>query len=234
MFSILTSGYKGYNKSHYKYISSIICLKSIEYAGFTLLELIISITLLSFVVLIISAVMRSGLRAYERAKDINNEYVLKSSIINLIDKELAAIISKNNPMTKRLSFFEGREDILSFTTASAPVGARGGIFKVSYKFYPEENLLLYCQKIITLPSDIKERPDDITEWNREERKRLIEAGWDCEGVTDIKEFQLRYASKYTDASPEFWEANWKTNGLPRVIALRTWDKWALFFITPIN
>lgn len=199
-------------------------------AGFTLLELIVSITLISFIVLILSMAMRSGLRAYERAKGLSDDVILKTSITNLLDRQLRMIVSMKNPNTKAFFRLNGDAHSIVFTTTSGPLGARGGgLLLVSYNFNQDKKVLTYCQKIVTRPIDIKENPpEELSEENLLEVKK---EGWDCAFVNHFEELAFKYTSKKAVTDIEFWDEEWTAKrALPVAIAIGIEDSWTPFYI----
>ncbi len=199
-------------------------------AGFTLLELIVSITLTSFLVLILSMAMRSGLRAYERAKGLSDDVILKTSITNLLDRQLRMIVSMKNPNTKAFFRLNGYAHSVVFTTTSGPSGAKGGgLLLVSYNFNQEKKVLTYCQKIVTRPIDIKENPpEELSENNLSEIKK---GGWDCDIVTQFEDLAFKYTSKKHEIDIESWNDEWNAKrALPVAIAIGIKNNWTPFYL----
>ncbi len=187
--------------------------------GFTLLELLISITLMSIIIVILSLALRTGIGAYTRAKGGNEQLVAATAIEGLLSMQLRAIVDGSQPGLKDFSLFEGSEDGLTMVTTHVPIGAgAGGIFLVTYRFDPDKGQLIYGQRIITTKDDLKARlPEDITE---ESRPALIEEGWDISIIPWLKSVTFSYEDQARDTEPDTWPRQWERHGKPpRAIAL---------------
>ena len=195
------------------------------------MELVISITLVSFVVLLLSMAMRSGLRAYERAKVLGERTLLVSSVINLLDRQLAMVVSGKNAHTKSFVRFEGDEHTILFTTTASPNGAGGGgVIMAYYKYDQDKEGLIYCQKILTRRQDMGERPpDEITQESIDEER---ENGWDCTIVEGMDEVAFRFTGNGADQDIESWNDRWATEKkLPFAVGIRIKDGWIPFLLS---
>ena len=175
--------------------------------GFTLLELIISITLISVILLILSMGVRTGLRAYERARMIGSVKIFTASFLNLLERQIMMIVSTKNPDTRPFYYFRGDPDGLVFSTTISPQGTAGaGIILSSYHYDKEEKRLSYCQKILTRVQDLKDAsPPEVTPENLDE---IREEGWDCTVAEDVGEIQFRYTSKKDVTDITQWDEEW--------------------------
>ena len=121
-------------------------------SGFTLLELLISVSLIAVLVLILSMSVRTGLRAYSRGKEINERLIVVSAIEGLLGRQLRAVVRQDGSDLKDFSGFHGEENEVSFVTTHVPLGSQaGGLFKVVYRFDERGKELIYAQKVITRP-----------------------------------------------------------------------------------
>jgi general secretion pathway protein J len=119
-------------------------------SGFTLLELLISVTLIAVLVLILSMAVRTGLRAYSRGKEINERLIVVSAIEGLLGRQLRAVVREDRSDLKNFSEFNGEKNEISFVTTHVPLGSQaGGLFKVVYRFDERGKKLIYAQKVIT-------------------------------------------------------------------------------------
>jgi len=148
-------------------------------SGFTLLELLISVTLIAVLVLILSMAVRTGLRAYSRGKKINKRLIVVSSIEGLLGRQLRAVV------------------------AHVPLGSQaGGLFRVVYRFDEKRKKLIYAQKVITRPEDLKEPlPDNI---DQEDKEDLTEQGWGVSIINGIDSLAFTYQSQLPDESDVFY------------------------------
>lgn len=193
-----------------------------DHQGFTLLELLISITLIAVLVVILSMALRSGINAYARAKDYNRYFLPRAALQGLLWRQMEAVISPADPNLSSYSMFRGTEQGFIFTTTYVPQGtSAGGIFQAAYFFDEEGKRIIYAQKIITRSKDLEtDLPDDLV---RFDRQKLLKDGWLTDELDGVKEFSLRYFSSQThaDAGPEDWDKDFNRRKLmPLKIAFK--------------
>ena len=182
--------------------------------GFTLLELLISITLIAVLVVILSMALRSGINSYTRAKDFNRYFLPGAALQGLLWRQMEAVVSPVDPNLSSYSRFKGTEDGFIFTTTYVPEGtSAGGIFQVAYFFDKEGKRIIYAQKIITRREDLAaDLPDDLV---RFDRQQLLKNGWLTDQLDGVKKFSLRYFSSQThaDAGPDDWDKDFNRRRL---------------------
>jgi len=212
-------------------------------SGFTLLELLISITLIAVLVLILSMAVRTGLRAYSRGKEINERLIAVSAIEGLFGRQLRAVVREDGSDLKDFSEFHGEENEISFVTTHVPLGSQArGLFKVVYRFDERGKKLIYAQKVITRPEDLKESlPDSI---DPEDKEDLMEQGWGVSIVDGIDSLAFTYQSTLQDESaPEDWQDGWNKKGkVPEAVAMglafsddaeEPATTWRIFYTDPL-
>ena len=190
--------------------------------GFTLLELLISITLIAVLVVILSMALRSGINSYTRAKDFNRYFLPGAALQGLLWRQMEAVISPVDPNLSSYSRFMGTEEGFTFTTTYVPQGTSvGGIFQVAYFFDEEGKHIIYAQKIITRSKDLETGlPEDLV---RFDRQQLLKNGWLTDQLDGVEEFSLRYSTSEThaDAGPDDWDKHFKKGRLmPLKLAFR--------------
>ncbi len=189
-------------------------------SGFTLLELLISVTLIAVLVLILSMAVRTGLRAYSRGKEINERLIVVSAIEGLLGRQLRAVVREGRSDLKNFSEFNGEKNEISFVTTHVPLGSQaGGLFKVVYRFNERGKKLIYAQKVITRPEDLKGAlPNSI---DSEDKEDLMEQGWGVSIVDRIDSLAFTYQSTLPDESnPEDWQDGWNKKGkVPGAVAM---------------
>jgi hypothetical protein len=189
-------------------------------SGFTLLELLISVTFIAVLVLILSMAVRTGLRAYSRGEKINERLIAVSAIEGLFGRQLRAVVREDGSDLKDFSEFHGEENEISFVTTHVPLGSQaGGLFKVVYRFDERGERLIYAQKVITRPEDMKEAlPDSI---DPEDKEDLMEQGWGVSIVNGIDFLAFTYQSTLQDESaPEDWQDDWDQKAkVPEAVAM---------------
>ena len=214
-------------------------------SGFTLLELLISISLIAVLVLILSMSVRTGLRAYSRGKEINERLIVVSAIEGLLGKQLRAVVKDGSDL-KDFSEFYGEENEVSFVTTHVPLGSQaGGLFKVIYRFDERGKKLIYAQKVITRPEDMKEAlPDRI---DPEDKEDLMEQGWGLSIVNGIDSLVFTYhgtsqSTSQDESAPEDWQDGWNKKGkVPEAVAMglafpddgeKPATTWRIFYTVP--
>ncbi|MCX8030062.1 MAG: prepilin-type N-terminal cleavage/methylation domain-containing protein [Thermodesulfovibrionales bacterium] len=114
--------------------------------GFTLLELLISITLLSIILLIIFGAMRLGHRSIEKAEKAITFLERLRIAINLVESQIESLtpITYDDDGQKKF-YFLGQKDLLQFTTNySLWKGSRGYILAIySVEEEPDGKKSLY-------------------------------------------------------------------------------------------
>jgi prepilin-type N-terminal cleavage/methylation domain-containing protein len=211
-------------------------------SGFTLLELLISVTLIAVLVLILSMAVRTGLRAYSRGEKINERLIVVSAIEGLLGRQLRAVVADGSNL-KNFSEFHGEENEISFVTTHVPFGSQaGGLFKVVYRFDERGKKLIYAQKVITRPEDLKGTlPDSI---DPEDKEDLMEQGWGVSIVNRIDSLAFTYQSTLPDESaPEDWQDDWNQKGkVPEAVAMglafsddgeEPATTWRIFYTDPL-
>ena len=191
-------------------------------SGFTLIELLISVTLMAVLVLILSMAVRTGLMTYSRAKESNEHMIAVSAVEGLLRTQLSAIVKGSDPKLKGLSMFYGGENELSFVTTHVPLGSQaGGIFKVVYRFDERDKDLIYAQKVITRPRELKEDlSEKIDPKDKEEKEDLLKEGWDLSVVDGIDSLKFRYQENSRHTSLEDWPSEWRQSGkVPVAVAM---------------
>lgn len=105
--------------------------------GFTLLELVISITLIGIIVLIISGAMRLGFRSVDSGEKKIEYLERMRSTLSLINSQVQSEI----PLTfdeegSRKYYFKGDRDSLSFPTTYSLTGGERGYVLAAYRVIP--------------------------------------------------------------------------------------------------
>lgn len=197
------------------------CLRS-KSRGFTLLELVISITLISIIVVILSMSIRTGLRAYMRGREANRHIVTASAIRGLLGRQLIMAVMPGTGNLGKYFRFRGERDRLVLVTTHVPMGAgSAGIFLVTYRFQSADDSIIYGQRIVTSPKDVrKEFPGRA---GRSDIKRLREEGWDISVIPGISSVAFSYLGRDGELdinSVDNWPSAWnRDKKLPRAVGL---------------
>jgi general secretion pathway protein J len=106
--------------------------------GFTLLELLIAITVLSLIVVIVGSSMRLGFRAADAGeRKIESLERLRRSV-TIIDAQIQSAIPLTfSNQTERRTFFRGDKEGLRFVTTYSIWGGQTGDVVVNYRIGPD-------------------------------------------------------------------------------------------------
>lgn len=192
-------------------------------AGFTLLELLVSITLMGVIVLVVSLGLRMGLRAWARGKEANKALVSRMAVEGLLARQLRAVVGAADPRLSGRAYFRGREHELAFSTTYVPLGAgSGGVFKVVYRYEQDRQVLVYAHRLVLTRKDLDERLPDSAADAREEGEK---SGWMVTVVEDLPEIRFGYQGVRRGEGPEpEWKDEWpRGRNVPGHVAL-FWGK----------
>lgn len=185
-------------------------------SGFTLLELLISITLMAVIVVILSMAVRAGLRAWEKGREVNDTLMRESSIENLLARQLKVAIRTSSQDLRDFSMFKGNNTEITFVTTYVPLGSQmGGIFWVIYRYDPETNELIYAQRLITRREELNDPPPE--QFNEDS----INKGWVYSEISDVRPMIFFYCIDQNEAlNQKDWRDKWDNGSdVPQVVIL---------------
>ena len=184
--------------------------------GFTLIEVVVTLTILSFILLIIFGAFRLGLSAWERGEWIKEEYQKVRIVTQLISRQIKSIVPfkiKTEKAEGDYLAFEGKPKSIKFvSTLSLKTTQPEGFVYSIYEFKEggEEGgrLILYEQK--ALNKDFFEK-----EPNQELAVTLFE------GISDVR-FEYYQGEDPAKDRKEGWVEEWNTKEekvLPRALKM---------------
>lgn len=137
--------------------------------GYTLLEIMVAMVLVSTVTLIATMALRLSMNAWERGRQEGEVGALRVTLPLLLEHQLASLVDQADFPAKRKLPFDGRSQGLSFFTTYAPRGAgAGGLQRVTYLYEEEQKTLWIYLQTVTREEQLKTEYDPLsTEWNRE-------------------------------------------------------------------
>jgi prepilin-type N-terminal cleavage/methylation domain-containing protein len=187
--------------------------------GFTLLEILVTLILVSMVTLTVALAFKIGVGAWERGVKEGEDPQVRMVIPLLIQRQATAAVRMNVFNGAILSLpFCGQQDSFSFFTSYAPEGSpRQGLMRVSYVFNAEEQTLLLYEQTITRRDDVKDESNPLSKDWAEKIAPVSET----KGITV---FELRYAAAVEEGlarEPE-WKETWDcdANQWPEMVELR--------------
>ncbi len=183
--------------------------------GFTLLELIIAITILSVVTVIIGSGLRLGIKAWEKGEAEAYETQRLRIISGLLYQHLKSAYPYKVEMDgKKVVAFKGTPESIVFVTTQADL-SEGGLKWVSYSF--KDGALLFKEGIL---------PD------KKFLEKATEALGDGEIIDlNIKEFKLQYLSSEDEEWGDSWESN---EALPKAVKVTVTDFQPFLITIPVG
>jgi len=189
-------------------------------SGFTLLELLVAMLMVSMVTIIIAQALKLSINSWDRAQREGDTFQARIVIPSLLRKQLDSIVrekvfAQGHAPLKLV--FKGTEKGLSFFTSYTPMaGSLTGLLRVTYVHDKEKKILLLYQKLILTLEDVKDIYCPLSEmWDNQ----LEPSG----KIVDINLFNIRYNSEKflsktdSDIVTNIWEN--KKNQYPGSIFL---------------
>ncbi len=181
--------------------------------GFTLLELMLSLTILGVVLLIIFGALRVGTRAWEKGEKDVTVHQRQRAVLGLLSQQIASACIYEIKMGDDAFFFKGSEDAMEFVSRSPIVpGALTGVVFVKYMIQEgggdgKKQLKLYEKDAGFL------KEEDLESQSEEDLFTLIP------GIQDL---QFEYLKGSKDKNETDWQASWdpsEEEGLPLAVKI---------------
>lgn len=189
-------------------------------AGFTLLELIISIAILSAVLVTIYATLSMGSRTWDKGERDIEKVQRMRVVMDLLSREIkAAYPYKVTPSEldthKEFYLFDGQKDSLSFVSC-APL--RGGAGKLSWlTFWVEEDVGLVVVEQDALRSDIFKERETL------DKDEMVVLDENATAIRfDYYRSQEGDTEEATDGEDTAWEEKWdaeEEESLPQAVSV---------------
>ncbi len=184
--------------------------------GFTLLEVVVTLTILGFILLIISGAFRLGLSAWEKGESTREGYEKVRTISRLVCQQIKSSVPykiKTEKAEGDYLAFEGRPHFLRFVSA-LPIKAKQpqGFVYAIYEFQEggqEGGRLVYYEQRVLNKNFFEERPKE------ELSVSLIE------GISDVQFEYFRRGDKVKNRT-EAWVENWNAKDeheLPKALRM---------------
>lgn len=166
--------------------------------GFTLLELILSMTILSLVTLIIGSGFRLGIKAWEKGESETTETQKLRALSGVLSQDLKSAFPYEIKLDdEKTLVFEGTEDSLLFVTSSADY-LEGGFKWVRYS---------YDEGILSVSSGVM--PDKKFQDSLNKEPEIIDD--ELEEVT----------FEYLGGADDDWKGSWEMGeGLPAAVRIK--------------
>jgi general secretion pathway protein J len=181
--------------------------------GFTLLELMLSLTILGVVLLIIFGALRVGTRAWEKGEKDVAVHQRQRAVLDLLSQQIASACIYEIKMGDDPFYFKGSEGTMAFVSRSPIVpGSVTGVVFVRYAIQEgdgqeKKQLKLYEKDAGFL------KEEDIENQRDEDLFTLI---------SGIQDLQFEYLKGGGDNSETEWQTSWdpsEKTGLPLAVKI---------------
>ncbi|MDX1606525.1 MAG: prepilin-type N-terminal cleavage/methylation domain-containing protein [Candidatus Competibacterales bacterium] len=167
--------------------------------GFTLLELLIAMSLLGLLVGVLYGGLDTGIRSWERGLSQSarvNEMRLVSGFLRTQLRQ-SRTVYLNDPDRGRVVFFDGTEDSLGWVAPMLGYLGRGGLYDVRLDRIEQgdEAMLRLRWRPYRLDADL----DDVLDPEAEEETVLLE---------QVSEFVVRYYGSPEPGQDPSWQSHW--------------------------
>lgn len=192
--------------------------------GFTLLELLVAITIVSMITLIVSFALKFCIQSWDRVQNEGDTFQVLTAVPFILRGQLRSMADKKEFGDGKMYElgFTGNESGFSFFTTDAPSSLdSGGLYRTAYRFDREEKELLLFQSTVTTPEDLEAQWNPVSDkWNQKEKPKGI--------IDEVEDFSVGYA-KSGDVNLEdtgIWTNDWenksgkKPGGMKFVISLK--------------
>ncbi|HUL23128.1 MAG TPA: type II secretion system protein GspJ [Thermodesulfobacteriota bacterium] len=185
-------------------------------SGFTLLEVIVTLTILGFILLMVSGTFRLGLSSWERGDDVKEDYQKIRMVSQLVSRQVKSLVPykiRTEKAEGNYLAFDGKAHSLRFVSA-LPIKARRseGFVYVVYQFKDEGGkkgkFVLYEQRALNR---------DFFEDDLREDSAVTLLG----GVSQVRFEYYREADKEKNRTEE-WVEEWNAKEekeLPRALRM---------------
>ena len=177
--------------------------------GFTLLEIMVAIVLVSVVILLAAMALRMTMTAWERGEREGEGAQLRAKLPSILETQLQYLVrtASFSPTGGDIPLpFYGSEHSLAFFTSYAPMGsALQGLLQVSYVFMKSDNTLLFYQRVITTQKEFEDSLKSLTENGRKDAQPVST-------ITGITAFDLLYGvgNKIDFEKMGQWREEWNS------------------------
>ena len=189
-------------------------LLPVEPAGFTLLEVVVTMTILAFILLIISGAFRLGLAAWDKGEQTREGYQRQRTVTQLLTRQVKSVVPykiKTEKAEGDYLAFEGKAHSLKFVSALSLKAQRpeGFVFSI-YEFKEggqEGGRLVVYEKRVTNKEFFEEGPKE------EEGVSVLE------GLSDVR-FEYFREEDTEKTRAEAWLDEWNAKEekeLPRAL-----------------
>ena len=190
--------------------------------GFTLLELLVALTLAELLIVLLSLSLRSGLVSWMDLRKNNQRVMPQRALEALLTRQLRAAVLPNTQQGESPQIFVGSKESLVFTTSHASIGSgAAGVILVAYTQDRAGSDLLYAQRVVTRTSQLTGiLPIELTV---DGLPAMRARGWETARISSAGEvrFAFQGPEEAGEGSPERWQERWQEReDAPLAVAMR--------------
>lgn len=157
--------------------------------GFTLMETLLTLTIISVLFLILLASLRVGVSAWERGERVTQEISFKRAMSSRFTKDIGSAMPFIERQADEKEYtFRGDQSSLSFESgckATEPI-ACGGSKLLRYEMKKNEGLLISAKTVPSVQEKSFEKADSFEEVSEAMFEYLGDAGWEGEWDAESK------------------------------------------------
>jgi len=169
--------------------------------GFTLLELLMSLTILSIIVVIIFGALRIGVRAWEKGEKQVDAHQRYRIVLDLMKQQLSSIRLKKIKNEGQASFFlKGDSKSLEFVSGVSMIP--GNTFETVYVKYQVKNEERNAERLFFFEKNLVliERAPDLAELDDQAFHELI---------PEVQSVAFKYLKGLGQAGNQEWQPGWE-------------------------
>lgn len=160
-------------------------------SGFTLLELLVAMLMVSMVTIIIAQALKLSINAWDRAQREGDTFQARTVIPSLLMKQLDSIVKEKafapGQAPQKLVFIGNEKGLSFFTTYTPMAGNLTGLLRITYVHDKEKSILLLYQKLILTLEDLNDIYCPLSE--------VWDSQFEPSGkIVGINLFNIRYSS----------------------------------------
>lgn len=200
--------------------------------GFTLLELMISMTVLGIIMTLVYGAMRLGTRTWETGQAQMDEWQRRQAVMSLIERQLGSVYLPDGPLYVQTPVFLGQSDELAFYSSVPLIQDMQGPRTVFVRYRAErrpggELELLFVEQVPDFPNALRSEPPPDDDWE------VL-----ADDLSAVDFAFLRKVPQVTD-EPWKWETEWEADDGKAPLAIRVSMQWradepAMKLVVPIH
>ncbi|MET0027134.1 MAG: prepilin-type N-terminal cleavage/methylation domain-containing protein [Candidatus Thiodiazotropha sp.] len=200
-------------------------------SGFTLLELIISLVLMSLIVMLLFSGLDLGRRAWEKTASAGERQTQERLTFDYLRRTLGALMPEQIDTEEGpLPLFRGESSAIRWVGPSASQAGIGGaaLFQLELRDRGAEKVLL-LKRWLYHPEVLAESPKDGLDWRQFESgqwqprdRQVAELRYSEHLLMEgLRGLELNYYGSSQPGLPEEWQREWRdSRRVPRLIRLR--------------